>query len=80
MRLKRGKYPHFFKTMLIFLFVLSVSIYTYSDVLSSSKKPYDDIIVSIAQQYRVPPELVHSIIKTESSYDAWAISSKGAMG
>ncbi len=80
MRLKRGKYPHFLKMILIFLLVFSLPIYIYSDVLSSSKKPYDDIIVSIAQQYRVPPELVHSIIKTESNYDAWAISSKGAMG
>jgi hypothetical protein len=51
-----------------------------ADVLSSSKKPYDDIVVDIAQRQRVPVELVHSIIKAESDYDPWAISPKGAMG
>ena len=50
------------------------------DIISSSKKPYDDIVLSVAQEHRVPPELVHSIIKAESAYDTWAISSKGAMG
>ncbi len=45
-----------------------------------SKKPYDDIIASVAQANRVPEELVHSIIKAESDYDAFAISPKGAMG
>ncbi len=50
------------------------------EFLSSSKKPYDDIIVDVAQSLRVPVDLVHSIIKTESDYDPWAISPKGAMG
>ena len=50
------------------------------DVLSSSKKPYDDIVVDVAQTLRVPVDLVHSIIKAESNYDTWAISAKGAMG
>jgi soluble lytic murein transglycosylase-like protein len=36
--------------------------------------------VSVAQEHRVPVELVHSIIKAESNYDTWAISPKGAMG
>lgn len=48
--------------------------------LSSSTKPYDDIVADVAQTFRVPVELVHSIIKAESDYDAWAISAKGAMG
>ncbi len=50
------------------------------EALSSSKKPYDDIVVDVAQTLRVPADLVHSIIKAESSYDPWAISPKGAMG
>lgn len=51
-----------------------------ADVLSSSKKPYDNIVADVAQRLRVPIELVHSIIKAESGYDPWAISVKGAMG
>jgi soluble lytic murein transglycosylase-like protein len=51
-----------------------------ADILSSSKKPYDDIVVDVAQKLRVPVDLVHSIIKAESNYDTWAISAKGAMG
>jgi len=80
MRLKRGQNLYLSRITVFSLCVLCLSIYAYSEVLSSSKKPYDDIIVNVAQEYRVPPELVHSIIKTESSYDAWAISAKGAMG
>jgi hypothetical protein len=50
------------------------------EVLTNSKKPFDDIVVDVAQRLRVPVDLVHSIIKAESSYDPWAISPKGAMG
>lgn len=64
----------------VFFFTLFLCSTGYGDVLSSSKKPYEDIIVDVAQRLRVPVELVHSIIKTESNYDAWAISAKGAMG
>jgi soluble lytic murein transglycosylase-like protein len=63
-----------------FLAVLFLSTNGITEIISSSKKPYDDIVVSVAQEHRVPPELVHSIIKAESGYDTWAISSKGAMG
>ena len=68
------------KGLWVFLTVIFLSAYGKTDILSSSKKPYDDIIVSVAQEHRVPPELVHSIINAESNYDTWAISSKGAMG
>jgi soluble lytic murein transglycosylase-like protein len=62
------------------LFVFYLPVSGKADVLSSSKKPYDDIVADVAQSLRVPVELVHSIIKAESNYDAWAISAKGAMG
>lgn len=64
----------------VFLCVFFLSANGMADVLSSSKKPYDDLVVDVAQKLRVPVELVHSIIKAESNYDAWAISPKGAMG
>lgn len=68
------------KRMFFSLLVLFLTTMGIGQGLSASKKPYDDIILSVAQENRVPPELVHSIIKTESNYDTWAISSKGAMG
>jgi len=64
----------------VFLYVFFLSATGKADVLSSSKKPYDDIVVDVAQRLGVPVELVHSIIKAESNYDTWAISAKGAMG
>ena len=64
----------------VFLWVFFLSTNGEADVLSSSKKPYDDIVVDVAQKLRVPAELVHSIIKAESNYNTWAISAKGAMG
>ncbi len=78
--MSRDRVLRFFKIFWVFLCVFSLSINGKADVMSSSKKPYDDIVVDIAQKMRVPVELVHSIIKTESNYDTWAISSKGAMG
>jgi hypothetical protein len=77
---RRSRCPLLLKIIGLFLCVFVLSHSGYSDVLSSTRKPYDSIIVSVAQNYRVPPELVHSIIKAESNYDTWAISSKGAMG
>lgn len=44
------------------------------------KAEYDDLIRSIAQKYRVEHTLIHSIIRAESNYDRFAVSSKGALG
>lgn len=41
---------------------------------------YTGIVNSVAQRYDLPPELIHSIIRAESNYNAIAISPKGAMG
>ncbi len=45
-----------------------------------AKKLYDPIVKSYAQKYKVPADLVHSIIKAESAYDCRAVSPKGAAG
>jgi len=74
------RYPCFLKMFGLLVCVFLLSTDGIAQTISSSKKPYDDIVVSVAQEYRVPAELVHSIIKAESNYDTWAISSKGAMG
>lgn len=77
---KRERHFWLFKGIVLFLAVVFLSTYGITEIISSSKKPYDEIVVSVAQEHRVPAELVHSIIKTESDYDTWAISSKGALG
>jgi hypothetical protein len=44
------------------------------------KGQYDPIIKTCSRRYNVPADLIHSIIKTESNYDSWAVSPKGAAG
>jgi hypothetical protein len=40
----------------------------------------DEAIEQIAAQVSLPSQLIHSVIKVESNYDPFAISSKGAQG
>jgi len=44
------------------------------------KDKYNNLIHSIARKYRVEDKLIHSIIRAESNYNQWAVSSKGALG
>ncbi|NLH76468.1 MAG: lytic transglycosylase domain-containing protein [Acidobacteria bacterium] len=44
------------------------------------RKLYSPIIKRIAETHRIDQELVHVVIRAESNYDAFAISSAGAMG
>jgi soluble lytic murein transglycosylase-like protein len=44
------------------------------------KTEYDNLVRSIAKKYRVEHTLIHSIIRAESNYDRFAVSSKGALG
>jgi soluble lytic murein transglycosylase-like protein len=44
------------------------------------RKLYAPIIKQVAGKHRIDPELVHVVIRAESNYDAFAISSAGAMG
>lgn len=41
---------------------------------------YNPVVKKVAGKYRIDPELVHMVIRVESNYDAFAISSAGAMG
>ena len=40
----------------------------------------DEAVDAIAATQSLPPQLVHSVIKVESNYNPWAVSSKGAQG
>jgi len=40
----------------------------------------DEAVDRIAGRHSLPPELLHSVIKVESNYNPWAVSSKGALG
>jgi soluble lytic murein transglycosylase-like protein len=44
------------------------------------RKIYHPIIKKVAEKYRIDQDLVHVVIRAESNYDAFAISSAGAMG
>jgi len=41
---------------------------------------YDQIIQAIARKYSIESDLIHSIIRVESNYNAAAVSPKGAVG
>lgn len=47
---------------------------------SDFRKLYGPLVKKVAGKYRIDPELVHVVIRAESNYDAFAISSAGAMG
>ncbi len=40
----------------------------------------DETVRRIAAEHALPPQLIHSVIKVESNYNAHAVSSKGALG
>jgi soluble lytic murein transglycosylase-like protein len=48
--------------------------------LNKTSDPVHALINSIAQKHGIDPALVRAMIKTESNYDRWAVSSKGARG
>ncbi|MEO8597740.1 MAG: lytic transglycosylase domain-containing protein [Candidatus Solibacter sp.] len=40
----------------------------------------NEAVLRIAEKHSLPPQLIHSVIKVESNYNAHAISNKGALG
>jgi soluble lytic murein transglycosylase-like protein len=47
---------------------------------SSDEKRYDKVIENLCSKYAVDTALVKAVIKTESDFDPFAVSSKGAQG
>ncbi len=64
----------------LFLICSFFTDFSFPQSHSPSQGKYDNIIATLSQKHEVPQSLVHSIIKAESNYDAWAISPKGALG
>lgn len=63
----------------LLLFVL-YSSNAEARAISELKKRYDPIIKTVANEYGVDAQLIHSIILAESNYNEFAISTKGAVG
>src|SRR5690349_1249720 len=42
-------------------------------------RPFADLVDSIAERHEVDRDLVHSMIRVESNYNPFAVSSKGAL-
>lgn len=62
-----------------FLF-LGVSVFAAPHSSTPASGKYNLIIEKVAQKYDLPAKLIHSIIKAESNYNPYAVSSKGAAG
>ena len=76
---KRSKLRIFSALGFLLLFVLYSSNVEAKDI-SELKKKYNGLIKNVADKYGVDAQLIHSIILTESNYNEFAISSKGAVG
>jgi len=59
--------------------VLTTGLPGRADV-SRKRAPFEGIVQAAADSYRIPADLIHSIIRAESAYDPDALSIKGAAG
>jgi soluble lytic murein transglycosylase-like protein len=48
--------------------------------MGGDEKRYDSVIASLCRKYEIDTALVKAVIKTESDFDPFAVSSKGAQG
>ncbi len=52
----------------------------YKIGMGGDEKRYDSVIKSLCRKYEMDTALVKAVIKTESDFDPFAVSSKGAQG
>jgi len=52
----------------------------YPDGQKISREEMIGAVARIAAEHSLPPQLLHSVIKVESNYNPYAVSSKGALG
>ncbi len=62
------------------LLVLASASSLFGAGAADLRRLYHPIVKKVAEKYRIDVELVHIVIRAESNYDAFAISSAGAMG
>ncbi len=46
----------------------------------ANRQKIEDMIREVSARYRVDPALVRAVIQTESNWNSWAVSRKGALG
>jgi soluble lytic murein transglycosylase-like protein len=56
------------------------TVYTYRQKSSDNTSSYDHHIRKCSRRYNVDPFLIKAVIKTESDFDRYALSKKGAQG
>ena len=70
----------------LFIFSLSIAIGFVSsfiwDSIEKNEYPikYSEFVEAASKKYSVPKRIIYAVIKTESGYDATAVSSSGAIG
>jgi soluble lytic murein transglycosylase-like protein len=68
------------KTVLTTVGLLAMAAHLAAASASDLRRLYNPIIKKAAEKHHIDQELVHVVIRAESNYDAFAISSAGAMG
>jgi len=68
------------KRVLVTAAIFGLAVHLAAASASDLRKLYSPIIKQAADRHRVDQELVHVVIRAESNYDPFAISSAGAMG
>jgi soluble lytic murein transglycosylase-like protein len=68
------------KKALVAAALLGLAAHLAAASAADLRELYKPIIKKAAERHRIDRELVHLIIRAESNYDAFAISSAGAMG
>ena len=68
------------KRALVIMALLAVATHLAAASVADLRKLYDPLIKKAAEKHLIDQELVKVVIRAESNYDAFAISSAGAMG
>jgi soluble lytic murein transglycosylase-like protein len=68
------------KKALVTVAVLALAVHLSAASAADLRKLYNPIVKKAAEKHRIDQELVHVVIRAESNYDPFAISSAGAMG
>jgi len=68
------------KKALVIVALLALAAHLAGASAADLRRLYNPIIKKAAEKHRIDQELVHVVIRAESNYDAFAISSAGAMG